>query len=195
MGGKKKGPQLTPLFEACDTDDLDALQEILAKDKSQVKTLNSDGWTPLHQAAYAGAIDCVQELIKAGADVRAPCRQGDTPIHYAAAQSNHDVIKALAKAGSPLELKDKDGETPYDVAGSRATKKLITELVEAREARGQDTGRGRADGEEDDAEDWEEVDEGALAAEELEALRLADAEAAAQDAATGSKAVKAGRRK
>ena len=51
----------------------------------------------------------MEELIKAGADVRAPCRQGDTPIHYAAAQSHHDVIEVLAKAGSPLELKDKVG--------------------------------------------------------------------------------------
>ncbi|PNH03282.1 26S proteasome non-ATPase regulatory subunit 10 [Tetrabaena socialis] len=162
MGAKKKGPSLTPLFEACDCNDVDALLEMLKKDASQ--------------------------LLKAGAAIGAPCRQGDIPLHYACAQCHPEVIAALAKAGSPLALKDKDGETPMDVAGSRATKKLLEQLIARREASGQDTGRGRADGEEDDADDWEEVEEEALGAEELAALQLSEGkEAADKEAAAGKK--------
>lgn len=36
MGGKKKGPQLTPLYEACDTNDVDVLLEMLKKDAAGV---------------------------------------------------------------------------------------------------------------------------------------------------------------
>uniref|UniRef100_A0A7S0X0U1 Uncharacterized protein n=1 Tax=Chlamydomonas leiostraca TaxID=1034604 RepID=A0A7S0X0U1_9CHLO len=177
--GKKKGPSLSPLFEAADTNDVDALLEIIGKDKAQLEVRNSDGWTALHQAAYAGAVDCVEELLKAGAAVGAICKQGDTPLHYASAQSNGEVIAMLAKAGAPLELKDKDGETPMDVAGNRATKKLIEQLIAKREAEGLDTGKGRADGQEDSDEDWEEVDEEELGAEEMAALTIKDDSAAA----------------
>mmetsp|Transcript_16723 Transcript_16723/g.28694 ORF Transcript_16723/g.28694 Transcript_16723/m.28694 type:complete len:175 (-) Transcript_16723:478-1002(-) len=169
MGKKvKKGPALAPAFQLADDDDSDGLLALIKADKGQLELKNGDGWGLLHQAAYSGSLDVVLMLIKQGAPVSALCKVGDTALHYASAQSHAEVIAALARAGAPLELRDKDGETPMDVAGNRTIKKLLEALIAKAEAAGQDTGRNEED------EDYEEVDEDELNAEDLAALHLAE---------------------
>jgi ankyrin repeat protein len=55
MPPKKKGPPKPPAFKLCDEDDVDALRALLSEQPEARDARNSDGWTPLMQAAYAGA--------------------------------------------------------------------------------------------------------------------------------------------
>ena len=162
--GKKKGPALAPAFAACDEDDADALRALLASAEDAGKVAaqrNKDGWTPLHQAAFAGALECVGVLLGAGADVAARCADGDTPLHYASAQGHVDVAGALlrAKGGGGtrlLALVDHDGESVLDVALNAKTRRAL-QALEAELAGKDDDGGGEGEGEEgEDDGDGEE---------------------------------------
>ena len=59
----------------------------------------SCGWRPLHVAASYGQVDCVRELIAAGAAVNAvTATYAETALHKAAKGGHVDVIKELLAA-------------------------------------------------------------------------------------------------
>lgn len=85
--------------------------------------------TPLHRAAYAGALESVRLLIEAGASLAAVDSSfGDlrTPLHKA---RSVDVALLLVD-GSDLEACDKDGATPLHVAAETGNLDVIDLLME-----------------------------------------------------------------
>ena len=59
------------------------------------------GWTPLHCAVHHGNVDCVNVLLKIGANVMTTDAVGKTPLHAAAARGKSYIVEPLlaAKAG------------------------------------------------------------------------------------------------
>ena len=78
--------------------------------------------SPLIYAALGGAADCMEPLIKAGADVNFQDEMGNTALHAAAAHGFADCVQVLIKAGADVRKKTKTGFTPlhftmkYDAA-------------------------------------------------------------------------------
>ena len=142
----------------------DALRALLAAEGAGklLQQRNKDGWTPLHQAAFAGAAECVGVLLAAGADVAARCADGDTPAHYAAAQGHVDVAGALlrAKGGGArlLALTDNDGESVLDVALNAKTRRALEALEAQLAAEG---GGGGEEAEEEEGGGDDDGEEGA----------------------------------
>ena len=118
MGKKKAGgaEKLSPVFAACDEDDLEELLSLLKSQPSVRDSRNRDGWTPLHQACYAGSEACARALLEAGAKSSLKDADGDSPAHYASAQGHVGCLRILLKAGADLESVDNDGESVLDVA-------------------------------------------------------------------------------
>jgi ankyrin repeat protein len=50
---------------------------------------------PLHMACFKGQLDCVQELLRLGADIEAQDDSAWTPLHFAARYGHLDVVKLL----------------------------------------------------------------------------------------------------
>ena len=149
MGKSKVGSsKKEPVFLVIDEGDASVLSSLLSTDPEVHTKRNSDGWTPLIAASYAGDISCIQILLNAGADVKAVCKDADGCVHYAAAQGHADAITLLAAAGAPLSSSDRDGETPLDVAQNGKIKKLLQKLIEAadEDAAAQDGDNGGEDG-------------------------------------------------
>ena len=123
---------MSPAFAAADDDDLELMRQTLAAEGAPkvVAQRNKDGWTPLHQAAFAGSVEVVQLLIDSGADVASKCSDGDTPSHYASAQGHLEVIKRLLKKGGVrlFALTDNDGESVLDVAQNPKFKRALEAL-------------------------------------------------------------------
>ena len=160
-GGKVAGK--LAIFKLCDDDDAPALGALLTETPDALESRNSDGWTPLMAAAFAGAEECVALLLRAGANVRAECKDRDTALHYASAQGHMDVVRLLAAAGARLDVEDEDGDTPAKVALNLKTRKLIEQLIVERDAGG-GGGEGEGEGEEEEEEEAEEAEEGGAAA-------------------------------
>ena len=59
---------------------------------------DSDGWTPMHYAAYCGHAEAVKFLIAHGADANAKNNNGMTPLHYAACRGHAEAVKILETA-------------------------------------------------------------------------------------------------
>ncbi|WP_333023395.1 ankyrin repeat domain-containing protein [Wolbachia endosymbiont of Pentidionis agamae] len=82
--------------------------------------------------------DVIQDLIEAGADIRAVDKNGNTPLHLAVnllhEADKGENIELLIKNGVPLESKNKDGKTPLDCANKPEIKKLLIDAIEQRKS-------------------------------------------------------------
>ena len=79
------------IIKAARSGDLDTIKALLARDPTLVQTIDRDGSTPPHRAAWKGRQPAVVELLRAGADVGTQNRNehwGTTPLHAAEIRKN-----------------------------------------------------------------------------------------------------------
>ena len=111
------------VFAACVLGDVAELERLLNGNRSLVSALSSDGWTPLHLAAFFGHRETAEALLDAGADVLAVARNGEAnlPINAAAAGPRADrrpeIVRLLIARGSPVDGRGSPGgHTPLHEA-------------------------------------------------------------------------------
>ncbi len=122
----------TPLHgasEACTKLLLDAGAEIKG---------DSTGITPLHLAAFSGAVRTVEMLSSAGAKVDArdfvvnDCfNSNQTALHYAAAQGHKDVVIALLERQATVDAETASKYTPLHYAVARGHAHIVKILIAA----------------------------------------------------------------
>ncbi|MGZ9721449.1 ankyrin repeat domain-containing protein [Rhizobium miluonense] len=103
----------------------DVVKKMLACD-AKVNLKTTEGWFPLHTAAYYGPADIIDLLVSKGADVNA---RGDydgwTPLHMATQQHDPAVVKALLKDGADKTIKSTTGKTAAEMATDPAIAALL----------------------------------------------------------------------
>ena len=90
------------------------------------------GWTPLYCAAHHGNIDCLELLLKLGADPTVSNHVGKTPLHAAAAQGRTVIVDLLTAAGASKRLAsavDKHGMTALHEAAYKGQEKVYQALL------------------------------------------------------------------
>jgi uncharacterized protein len=90
------------LFEAAAIDDVAAVERCLDEGRGTADTYSSDGWTPLHLAAFFAAPQTVELLIARGASLNPLSRNAmaNTPLHAALAAKCLPAVSALLDAGA-----------------------------------------------------------------------------------------------
>src|SRR5262249_37444843 len=92
-----------------------------------VNARDADGNTPLLLAAVYAGPECVELLLKKGADVNASNKFGARPLHRAA--TNYEKAKLLIDVGADVKAKTKSGKTVLLLAarkyGNSQTAKLL----------------------------------------------------------------------
>ncbi len=128
------GAGTTPLIRAAKAGDV-AVVKLLLEHGADPKATTRNGVSALMMAANVGtreedmtgrgkteamAIETIEVLLAAGADVNGTDVQGRTAAHGSALWGMNDVIRFLHNRGARLDTKDKRGFTPLDVALGRA---------------------------------------------------------------------------
>lgn len=91
--------------------DLDRLRDLL-NGGADVNEVDKIGWTALVGASANGQQACVEELLKAGADVNyQDVDYEDSALMLAAECGYPEIVRMLLKAGAEIEQKDCLGET------------------------------------------------------------------------------------
>jgi len=109
---------MTALHEAAATGDAQACEYLLLSDESDPDGEDWD-WgkrTPLHVAAAAGHVACVEKLLEHGADGDMRMAGGWTPAHCAAENGSVEILQVLVDNGASVTKKDNTGDTPKRVA-------------------------------------------------------------------------------
>ena len=124
------------VFEASATGKSDRLDELIAANPDAARQ-TSDGWTPLHLAAFFGRTDAARRLIDAGADLKAISGNttGNTPLHAAiAGRGDEELILRMLMAGADAGLATAEGHTPLHIAASRGNRRVCDLLLQYRAA-------------------------------------------------------------
>jgi ankyrin repeat protein len=121
--------EVDTFFDACLEDHLEVVRQRLAIDDSLIHARRIGGRTPLHQAAFGGALRVVELLIASGADINARTEYGWVPLHYAAAPESVSVAECLIAGGALLDVANDAGHTPLHLAADFGKAKMIERLL------------------------------------------------------------------
>jgi|GEM_PF-5808110 len=105
------------LFTAINDDDLKEVNRLI-DGGADVNSRDTDGETPLMQAAFGGEPRIVERLLSAGSSVSPRDKTGQTAMHFAAQglDESSQIVAALIAAGAPVDVPDDEGETPLMLA-------------------------------------------------------------------------------
>ncbi|SRR6266508_3181112 len=137
-----RGASLT-LFEACAAGEWERAERLIAADAAAVNGFSTDGWTPLHLAAFFGHAKIAELLLAHDADVAARSRNsnGNTPLHAALAGNHKFVVGLLLGGGADVNTPDAGGWRPLHIAASNnnldAIKSLIAQGADVAAANGE----------------------------------------------------------
>ncbi len=109
------------------------LEELLAAEPGLAGSWSSDGFTPLHLAAFFGHEDAARLLLEHGADANVVARHQTievAPLHSAAARAHSSIVQLLLEAGADPNARQEGGFAPLHAAaqnGDRESAELLLE--------------------------------------------------------------------
>jgi ankyrin repeat protein len=121
------------VFEAAAYGYLDRLVERLEEDPTGTASRSSDGFTPLHLAAFFGKAEAVKALLEAGAPVDAVTANdlANQPLHAAAAGRSIETCRLLLAAGAEVDARQHGGFTPLHEAAQSGDAGMVELFLSA----------------------------------------------------------------
>jgi uncharacterized protein YegJ (DUF2314 family) len=110
---------------------VERLRRLLTKDPALIRAVDSEGETPVHQAAKYGEMEALRFLVEQGGDVNARTNYGATPLHFAALFGEVRAATCLLEKGAHVDAKDELGLTPFHGAQSGEHRAMVELLVQA----------------------------------------------------------------
>src|SRR5688572_182089 len=121
------------LAEAAALGDAARVRAILQRDSEAVHGRSSDGWTPLHLAAFMGHAEVARILLDHGADIEAVAKNGiaNRPLHAAlAGKESPEVIDLLLARGADVNARAEADATPLHLAAARGNMAFTRRLLD-----------------------------------------------------------------
>ncbi len=128
FGGLAAGAAGDGLVDAVKQGNLVAVQTLL-REGVDVNSVEPDGGTALHWAAYRDDVPMADALIRAGADVTAQNRYGVGPLALAAAHGNAAILELLLDAGADANATVAEGETALMTAARSGRSDAVRTLL------------------------------------------------------------------
>jgi len=123
-------PQLD-VFNASVAGQVSDVLAAIDRDPSLLEAHSSDGWTPLHLAAFFGHPDLANALLDRGAqiDSRSTNAMRNTPLHAAAAGGHPDLVTLLLKRGANPNAAQEGGWTALHSAAQAGNRAMVESLI------------------------------------------------------------------
>ena len=115
IGGCAATSNPTTLPDAIRADNTPAMVQFLNAG-ADINQRDSEGYTPLHWAAYYGRVDAAQLLLDRGANPEIGDNSGRTALEVAIYYRHPNVAQHLVEKGANVNARDQDGWTPLDYA-------------------------------------------------------------------------------
>ncbi|HEX3684598.1 MAG TPA: ankyrin repeat domain-containing protein [Bryobacteraceae bacterium] len=124
------GPKLD-VFHCCVAGRASDVLEEVDRDPYVLHAHSSDGWTPLHLAAFFGHAELANALLDRGADVNARSTNGmkNTPLHAAAAGGKTELIELLLKRGAHVNARQEGGFAALHSAAQAGNRDMVAALL------------------------------------------------------------------
>ncbi len=124
------GPKLD-VFDSCVAGLAERVLPQVHADRALLTAQNSDGWTPLHLAAFFGHPELATALLDAGADVNARSSNAmkNTPLHAAAAGGQAGLVELLLKRGADPNATQEGGWTALHSAAQAGNREMVEVLL------------------------------------------------------------------
>jgi adenosylhomocysteine nucleosidase len=121
------------VFDAAALGHLDRLRDRLAEDPTRAFAFSSDGFTPLHLAAFFGKAEIARVLLEAGARVDVTTRNAfaNQPLHAAAAGRHLELCRLLLAAGADVDATQHGGFTPLHEAAQHGDVEMVELFLSA----------------------------------------------------------------
>jgi ankyrin repeat protein len=137
-------PDGLSIFEAAAVGNVAAVRQLLAGDRASIDESGSDGFTPLHLAAYFDRLEVARLLLGRGADRNAVAfnEMRVTPLHSAVSARHRDMVGLLLAHGASPNAVQHGGWTPLHAAAGAGDEAVVDMLL----LRGADPTRKSDDG-------------------------------------------------
>jgi len=121
------------LFTACVAGKPGLVLAEVDRDSSLLHAHSSDGWTPLHLAAFFGHPQLATALIGRGAQIDALStnKMQNTPLHAAVAGGQTALVKLLLENGASPNARQSGGWTALHGAAQAGSREMIELLIAA----------------------------------------------------------------
>jgi ankyrin repeat protein len=119
------------VFSACAAGQTVRVIEEIRANPALLEAQSSDGWTPLHLAAFFGHAELAQALIEHGADIDAQSSNAmkNTPLHAAAAGGQLALVELLLKRGADPNAMQEGGWTALHAAAQSGNRGMVEVLL------------------------------------------------------------------
>jgi uncharacterized protein len=127
------GMRPTDIHEAAALGDASRVEKLLDVNPEHIGSMSSDGWTPLHLAAFFGRREVLANLLDRGADTEKLSQNstGNTALCAAlAGKTDTESVRLLLARGASAAACVEAGITPLHIAASRGADDLVRLLVE-----------------------------------------------------------------
>jgi ankyrin repeat protein len=121
------------VFDAAGLGRADRVAELVAADPGLASAVASDGFTPLHLAAFFGGVDAARVLLDGGAPPNAVSQNPMhvMPLHSAAAGGHDELARLLVAAGADVNATQRHGYTPLHAAAQNGDTEMASMLLTA----------------------------------------------------------------
>jgi uncharacterized protein len=119
------------VFTAAALGDTGFVLRELDRDPALIAAYSSDGWTPLHLAAFFGHKDLALKLIERGAEVdaRSTNAMKNTPLHAATAGRKAELVQLLLDEGADVNARQQGGWTALHGAAQNGDRAIVEFLL------------------------------------------------------------------